>query len=312
MSRTIPAASAADPGLRIDWNLFSETRRSLSFAQQDRTLFHSILGVSWFWSYVFMSVTQLPNLSKNVLAGAEHVATLLLVAGSAAIAIGAFLAAALLGAGLATPQLMLLTALLNAAVAVYIYTRAPEFLVRFMVWMLIHSAYRLKTSNLERIPGEGPAAIISNHVSYVDALVISAACRRPIAPARIDSLTLQRAYDAIARELAAGQLVDLFPEAKRTLNGEMNEFKGGIRKILDRTPVPVVPLALRGLWQSIFARNRDKHAPCNEAVSQGRDSDRGAGRSGGRHAGRPPQGNMYVARRLESCARLIASKEKHA
>jgi 1-acyl-sn-glycerol-3-phosphate acyltransferase len=80
----------------------------------------------------------------------------------------------------------------------------------------------------------------------------------PIAPARIDPQTLQHAYDAIARELAAGQLVGLFPEGRRTSNGEMNEFKGGIRKILDRTPVPVVPLALCGLWQSIFARNRDK------------------------------------------------------
>ena len=391
LSRAIPTAAAAAPGLRINWNPVSEIRRSLGFAQQDRTVFQSILGMSWFWFYVFMIMTQLPNLSKNVLAGTEHVATLLLVAGSAGIAIGsllcerlsgykiemglvpfgsigmtlfgidlwwatatcvtpgpvgieeflrepwhwriladlaligvfgglygaplcaliqersdptrrsriiaasnvlnaafmigaALLAGALLGAGLTIPQLILVTALLNAAVAVYIYTRAPEFLVRFMVWMLIHSVYRLKTSNLERIPDDGPAIIVSNHVSYVDALVISAACRRPIrwvidqrifripllsfffrtvkaipiAPARIDPQTLQRAYDVIARELAAGQLVGLFPEGKRTSDGEMNEFKGGIRKILDRTPVPVVPLALCGLWQSIFARNRDK------------------------------------------------------
>ena len=391
LSRAIPVAPAADPGLRINWNPVSETRRNLSFAQQDRTVFLSILGMSWFWFYVSMFVTQLPNLSKNVLAGTEHVATLLLVAGAAGIAIGsllcerlsaykveiglvpfgsigltlfgidlwwataahvapgpvgieefvrepghwrvladlaligvfgglyaaplcaliqersdpsrrsriiaannilnaafmigaALLAVALLGAGLTIPQLILVTALLNAAVAVYIYTRVPEFLVRFMVWMLIHSVYRLKTSELERIPDQGPAVIVSNHVSYVDALVISAACRRPIrwvmdqrffripflsfffrtvkaipiAPARIDPQTLERAYDAIARELAAGELVGLFPEGRLTSNGEMNEFKGGIRKILDRTPVPVVPLALCGLWQSIFARNRDK------------------------------------------------------
>ncbi len=391
LSRAIPVAPAADPGLRINWNPVSETRRNLGFAQQDRTVFASILGMSWFWFYVSMFATQLPNLSKNVLAGTEHVATLLLVAGTAGIAIGsllcerlsaykveiglvpfgsigltlfgidlwwatathvasgplgieefvrepghwrvladlaligvfgglyaaplcaliqersdpsrrariiaannilnaafmiggALLAVALLGAGITIPQLILVTALLNAAVAVYIYTRAPEFLVRFMVWMLVHSVYRLKTSDLERIPDQGPAVIVSNHVSYVDALVISAACRRPIrwvmdqrvfripflsfffrtvkaipiAPARIDPQTLERAYDAIARELAAGQLVGLFPEGKRTPNGELNEFKGGIRKILDRTPVPVVPLALCGLWRSVFARNRDK------------------------------------------------------
>ena len=391
LSRAIPAAPAADPGLRINWNPVSETRRNLRFARQDRTVFLSILGMSWFSFYASMFATQLPNLARNALAGTEHVATLLLVAGAAGFAIGsllcerlsgykieiglvpfgsigltlfgidlwwatanhvalgtvgveefvrdwvhwriladlvaigvfgglyaaplcaliqqrsdparrarviavnnmlnaafmigaALLAALMLGAGLTIPQLILLTALLNAAVAIYIYTRAPEFLVRFMVWMLIHSVYRLTTSGLERIPDKGPAVIVSNHVSYVDALVISAACRRPIrwvmdqrifripflsfffrtikaipiAPARIDPQTLERAYDAIARELAAGQLVGLFPEGKRTFDGKMNEFKGGIRKILDRTPVPVVPLALRGLWQSIFARNRDK------------------------------------------------------
>ena len=391
LSRAIPAAPAADPGLRMNWNPISETRRALGFARQDRTVFHSILGMSWFWFYAFMFMTQLPNLSKNVLGGAEHVATLLLIAGSGGIAIGsllcerlsgykiemglvpfgsigltlfgidlwwvtaaqvvsgpagiqdflreprhwrilgdlvligvfgglygaplcalvqqrsdpshrsriiaasnilnaafmigaALLALALLGAGFTIPQLILVTALLNAAVALYIYRRIPEFLVRFLVWMLIHSVYRLKTSNLDRIPDEGPAVIVSNHVSYVDALVISAACRRPIrwvmdrdvfripllsfffrtikaipiAPARIDPETLQHAYDAIARELAAGQLVGLFPEGKRTSNGEINEFKGGIRKILDRTPVPVVPLALCGLWQSIFSRSGDK------------------------------------------------------
>jgi 1-acyl-sn-glycerol-3-phosphate acyltransferase len=391
LSRAIPSAPAADPGLRINWNPVSETRRNLRFARQDSTVFLSILGMSWFSFYASMFATQLPNLARNVLAGNEHVATLLLVASAAGFAIGSLLcerlsgykveiglvpfgsiglslfgvdlwwatashvalgpvgvdefvrepghwriladlvaigvfgglyaaplcaviqqrsdparrarviaannilnaafmigaavfAAALLEAGLTIPQLILVTALLNAAVTIYIYRRGPEFLVRFMVWMLIHSVYRLKTSDLERIPEKGPAVIVSNHVSYVDALVISAACRRPIrwvidqrifripllsfffrtvkaipiAPAKIDPQTLQRAYDAIARELTAGQLVGIFPEGKRTSNGEMNEFKGGVRKILDRTPVPVVPLALRGLWQSIFARNRDK------------------------------------------------------
>ena len=391
LSRAIPAAPAADPGLRINWNPVSESRCNLQFARQDSTVFLSVLGMAWFSFYVSMFATQLPNLARNVLAGTEHVATLLLVAGAAGFAIGSLLcerlsgykvemglvpfgsfgltlfgidlwwatanhvalgpvgvgefvrdpghwriladlvaigvfgglyaaplcaliqqrsdparrarviaannilnaafmigaavfAALLLGAGLTIPQLILLTALLNAAVAIYIYTRAPEFLVRFMVWILIHSVYRLTASDLERIPDTGPAIIVSNHVSYVDALVISAACHRPIrwvmdqrifripllsfffrtvkaipiAPAKIDPQTLQRAYDAIARELAAGQLIGLFPEGKRTLNGEMNEFKGGIRKILDRTPVPVIPLALCGLWQSIFACNRDK------------------------------------------------------
>ena len=82
--------------------------------------------------------------------------------------------------GLAIPQLILVTALLNAAVALYTYTVVPEFLIRFMVWMLIHSVYRLQKVGLDRIPEEGAAVLVCNYVSYVDALVISAACRRPI------------------------------------------------------------------------------------------------------------------------------------
>jgi 1-acyl-sn-glycerol-3-phosphate acyltransferase len=167
-------------------------------------------------------------------------------------------------------------------VALYIYTLVPEFLMRFIVWLLIHSVYRLRKVGLERIPEEGPALVVCNHVSYVDALVISAGCRRPIrwvmyhqifkipvlsfvfrtakaipiAPAQEDPDMLERAYDAIARELADGQLVGIFPEGKLTPDGEMSGFRSGMLKILERTPVPVVPMALSGLWRSLFTRNR--------------------------------------------------------
>jgi len=80
----------------------------------------------------------------------------------------------------------------------------------------------------------------------------------PIAPAHEDAAMLERAYDAIARELADGQLIGIFPEGKLTTDGEMNEFRSGIVKILERTPVPVVPMALSGLWRSLFSRNRAK------------------------------------------------------
>ena len=178
--------------------------------------------------------------------------------------------------------LFLVAALMNAAVALYIFTLVPEFLMRFMVWMLIHSVYRLKKLDLERIPDEGPALVVCNHVSYVDALVISAACRRPIrwvmdhrifkvpllsfffrtaraipiAPAKEDERLLERAYERIAAELRAGELVGIFPEGRLTPDGEMGEFRGGIMRVLKEFPVPVVPMALSGLWQSVFARNR--------------------------------------------------------
>jgi 1-acyl-sn-glycerol-3-phosphate acyltransferase len=182
--------------------------------------------------------------------------------------------------GLTIPQLFLATALFNAVVAIYIYSLVPEFLMRFIVWLLIHGVYRLKKQGIENIPEEGPALIACNHVSFVDALVIAAACPRPIrfimdhrifripilnfvfhegkaipiASAKEDPQMLERAYEEVARALADGDLVGIFPEGGITENGEIMQFKGGVSRILERSPVPVVPMALRGLWHSFFSR----------------------------------------------------------
>jgi 1-acyl-sn-glycerol-3-phosphate acyltransferase len=165
-------------------------------------------------------------------------------------------------------------------VAIYIYTLVPEFLMRFLVWLLIHTVYRLDKRGLDAIPDDGPAVIICNHVSFVDALIIAAACRRPIrfvmdhrifripvlnfifrtsrcipiAPAKEDAAMLDAAYEEIARGLAAGDLIAIFPEGRITDTGELYPFRPGIRRILERTPVPVIPMALQGLWGSFFSR----------------------------------------------------------
>ena len=170
--------------------------------------------------------------------------------------------------------------MLNLLVAIYIYTLVPEFLMRFLVWLLIHSVYRLEKHGLENIPEEGAAMLVVNHPSFVDALVIAAACRRPtryvmdhnwfntpllkflfratrsipIASAKENPAMLERAYDEIAKGLAEGDLICIFPEGRVTSDGEINPFRAGIKRIIDRTPVPVVPIALRGLWGSFFGR----------------------------------------------------------
>jgi 1-acyl-sn-glycerol-3-phosphate acyltransferase len=146
--------------------------------------------------------------------------------------------------------------------------------------MLIHSVYRLEKSGLERIPDEGAAVIVCNHVSFVDALVISAACRRPIrfvmdhrifripvlsfvfrtgraipiASAKEDPAMMERAFAEVAKALEDGDLVAIFPEGRITDTGELQRFRPGIRRILEATPVPVIPIALRGLWGSFFSR----------------------------------------------------------
>ena len=82
----------------------------------------------------------------------------------------------------------------------------------------------------------------------------------PIAPAREDPEALRKSFDLIDAELADGEIVCIFPEGKLTRDGEMNEFKKGVERILERRPVPVIPMALRGLWGSFFSRRDGKPA----------------------------------------------------
>jgi 1-acyl-sn-glycerol-3-phosphate acyltransferase len=391
-SRSIPDAPAPAPELRINWNPFTETWRTLCFTRRNRTVFLCVLGISWFWLYGAMFLSQFPVYAKDVLHGDEHVVTLLFTAFSTGIGIGSLACERLSGqkveiglvpigsigltlfaidlavstpvavntgtalqvtqflsqakalrvltdlmgigvfgglyivplyallqtrsdethrariiagnnilnalfmviaalasvvalwAGLTIPQMFLVVGLGNALVALYIYRLVPEFLMRFAAWLLIHSIYRLEKSGLEHIPDEGPAILVCNHVSFVDALVIAAACRRPIrfvmdhaifriplinfvfrenraipiASAREDTKLLRQAYEEISDALAAGDVVAIFPEGRITESGEINPFRNGIRKIVARNPVPVIPMALRGLWGSFFSR---KDAP---------------------------------------------------
>ncbi|HEY6610539.1 MAG TPA: MFS transporter [Pseudomonas sp.] len=386
-SRHIPVAPAPEPGLRVNLNPLVETWHNIGFARENRTVFLSILGISWFWLYGALLLAQFPAYAKDVLGGTETGVTLLLgiftlgiglgsmlcerlsgklveiglvplgsigltvfgldlalaspaTAPAAALPLGELLqqphmlrvlfdlfalglfggffivpmyalmqlrsnpahrariiaannimnalfmvvgagaAAALLSGGLSIPTLFAVAALCNAVVALYIYRLVPEFLLRFIVWMLVHTVYRLDKHNVERIPLSGPALLVCNHVSYVDALVITAACRRPIrfvmdhrifrwpllsfvfrtaraipiAPAKEDAALLEKAYDEVARALAAGELVAIFPEGRLSADGELGPFRPGIQRILERHPVDVLPMALSGLWDSPFSR----------------------------------------------------------
>ena len=162
---------------------------------------------------------------------------------------------------------------MNAAVALFIFTLVPEFLMRFLAWLLIHTFYRVEKEGLDLIPETGPCVVVCNHVSFVDAVVIAACVRRPIrfvmdhrifkvpvlsfifrtmrtipiAPAKEDAAMKGRAFAEVANALAAGEIVGIFPEGKLTDTGELNRFRPGIQQILETTPVPVVPLALARL-----------------------------------------------------------------
>lgn len=184
-------------------------------------------------------------------------------------------------AGLSIPQLLLVTAIFNAVVALYIYGLVPEFLLRFLTWILINTIYRVRTKGLERIPEEGPVLLVCNHVSYVDALIIGGSVRRPvrfvmyykiyrlpllnflfrtartipIAGAKEDPAMLTSAFEQISAALRNGDVVCIFPEGGLSADGQIQPFRAGIERALAQDPVPVLPLALRGLWGSMFSRS---------------------------------------------------------
>jgi 1-acyl-sn-glycerol-3-phosphate acyltransferase len=183
-------------------------------------------------------------------------------------------------AELSIPQLFLTISLMNIAVNSYIFKIVPEFSMRFLIWLLSHSMYRVEHKGLEAIPDEGAAVLVCNHVSFVDALLIGGAVRRPvrfvmyykiynlpvlnfifrtagtvpIAGRNEDLLIYDAAFKKIAEYLRNGEVVCIFPEGKLTGDGELNEFKNGIERIIEENPVPVIPMALQGLWGSFFSR----------------------------------------------------------
>ncbi|GAA5082303.1 MFS transporter [Lysobacter panacisoli] len=194
--------------------------------------------------------------------------------------------------GWSIPQLFLALAIANAVVAIYIFTIVPEFLMRFLSWLLVRTLYRLRLHGIEKhVPDEGAALIVCNHVSYMDALVLAASIPRPvrfvmyykifnipvmswifrtakaipIAGAKEDPALMQRAFDEIDAALAEGELVGIFPEGALTKDGEIAPFKSGVERILERAreagrPVPVVPMALRNMWSSMWSRRDGRMA----------------------------------------------------
>ena len=179
------------------------------------------------------------------------------------------------------PQFYLAIAVLNGIVAIYIFTLVPEFLMRFLAWVYVKLLYRVDVAGVEdHVPDEGAALLVCNHVSYMDALILSSAIPRPIrfvmyykifqtpgagwifkaaraipiAGAREDPALMEKAFEDVDAALADGELVCIFPEGHLTKDGQIAPFKGGVERILARRAVPVVPMALKGMWLSMWSQ----------------------------------------------------------
>jgi 1-acyl-sn-glycerol-3-phosphate acyltransferase len=388
-SRQIPNTRAADPSLSVNLNAWQETWRIVGFARQEKSVFLSILGVSWFWFFGSAMTLQIPAYTLDILQGNEIITTSLLAAFAVGVGIGSLLcermsghrvelglvpfgsiglslfavdlyfaqpvasvtavtsiaeflgrpgswrvlidltllgafggfysvplyaliqqrskrshlsriiaannvinaifmvgasllSIAVLSLGLSIPQLFLVIAALNALVAIYIYSLLPEFLMRFLAWIIISLFYRVRPTGIENIPESGPAVVVCNHVSFMDPIIIGGSIRRPmrfvmyykifdipilnfffrnakaipIASTHENKQLMDEAFDKVDAELADGNLVCIFPEGSITQDGEVQRFRPGIEKIIARRAVPVVPVALGRLWGSWFSRNK--------------------------------------------------------
>jgi len=386
-SQFIPLAAANDPNLKINWNPFTELVNTIKQARENRSVYLSIMAISWFWFIGASYLTQFPNFARDYLGGSTQVVTLLLTLFSLGVAIGSLLCEKLSGhkielgivpigsigmsvfgidlyfsvtgiqvvdgmsamtfiqqaenwrlmfdiamvsafgglyvvplqaliqhrseeknraqiiaannvlnaifmvasaaigilalvvMELTIPEYFFVLAIMNIVVAAYVYSRVPEFVLRFFIWILGHTLYRVQDKGLENIPETGPAVLVCNHVSYVDALLIGGTYHRPIrfvmdrsiaemkglktffkiaktipiCSPKADAEVYENAFKRIKEELDKGELICIFPEGKLTTNGEVDTFKAGIERILKESPVPVVPMALDGLWGSFFS-----------------------------------------------------------
>ena len=228
--------------------------------------------------YALIQLRSQPTHRARIIAANNILNALFMIA-------SAVLAGGLLAAGCSIPQVFLITGIANAIVALYVFLLVPEYLLRFVAWVITHFVYRFKVRGYENIPSQGAAVLVCNHVSFVDAILLMAASPRPIhfvmdyrifqtpvlgwlfklakaipiASHREDPATYEAAFARAAQVLRDGDLLAIFPEGGITFDGQLQPFKGGVMKILDRAKaegldVPLIPMALTNLWGSYFSR----------------------------------------------------------
>ena len=226
--------------------------------------------------YSLMQLRANPDERAQVIAGLNIYNSLFMV-GSAVLGI-----VCLSVLELSIPQLFVLLALGNTLVMLYLFHQVPIYAFRFFTWVVTHTMYRVKHKNLQHLPEKGGALIVCNHVSYMDALLLSAVCPRLIRFVMEEEYTklppirrflkragvipisatnrssIRNAFKEVERALHEGHIVCIFPEGKLTSDGEVAEFMRGMELIIKRSPVPVIPMALKGLWGSYFSRYKGR------------------------------------------------------
>ena len=400
-ARQLPETEIGEPDLKLDWNLYRQTKLLIGMARHNRHTWAAIIGVSWFWFTGVAYLTQIPTIVRYIGGGDESVVTLLLALFILGIGFGcaystyvsdetpeiglspiAIALAGLVGLNLAFienspsfeilanaqdflqgrngPNILLdifligflggafvlplytelqqttrsvnrariisinnvlnaffmvissliallvlglfklelstylgIVAGLNIVFALYLHAKVAMRTWRFLAEIGSRLVYRIDAVQIDKLPLEGSALIVCNHVSYADPIIIFGASKRPIRflmdkkiretrgfytvlkQARTlgicsplaDRQAYEYAIEQAVQSLKNGELVFIFPEGRLTEDGEIGHFHRGVEKLIEGHPAPVIPMAIQGLWGSFFSHKN--------GFAFGSDSDSG-------------------------------------
>lgn len=183
-------------------------------------------------------------------------------------------------------QAFMVLSVMTLVLTVITVVLLPDFLVRFLVLLLTRICYRIKIEGLENVPEEGGVLLISNHVSWADAVILSATQQRrirfvmskeiyeghwlrglfklmkvvPISANDSPKKLIASLRDARAA-MDAGDIVCIFAEGAITRHGMLLAFKGGFQRIIKGSDYSIVPAYIGGAWGSIFSYYRGKLRP---------------------------------------------------
>ena len=182
--------------------------------------------------------------------------------------------------GLTSSNQFLILALVSVGAAWYVMRLLPRAFVKMLAFSALRAFYRIESIHTDRMPKEGGVLLTPNHVSYLDALILTAASPRPVRFLMVSDyfdkplvgkvarlfdtvpISSKRAKDAIqvaAEAVKEGSVVCIFPEGELTRSGFMGEFKRGMELIARKADCLVQPVYLDGLWKSIFSAERGKY-----------------------------------------------------
>jgi acyl-[acyl-carrier-protein]-phospholipid O-acyltransferase/long-chain-fatty-acid--[acyl-carrier-protein] ligase len=174
-------------------------------------------------------------------------------------------------------QIILIMGAVTFAATAFAVYQLPDVFLRFVLWLLTHTVYRIRIAGETHIPRQGPALLVSNHVSFVDAFMIGACLPRfvhfmlhrdyydnrwlhwlfrlmhAIPVSAINRRDIVESLKRARGELAKGNVVCIFAEGSISRTGRILPLKRGFEKIVQGSNAPIIPVHLDGLWGSLFS-----------------------------------------------------------